>query len=116
MIWAEVYSPDAAPPGATLIPSLGADWYGKWDTPANVALWCSGGSGRVRGSTYERSDLNLPDYALDAAIAILDATSVQALTDDELRRLSWAVLTTSFSEARVTVLRQEIVRRGLHNG
>ena len=116
MIWAEVYSPDAQPPGSAAIAELGPDWYGSWATPAQVAAWCAGGVGRVRGSTYERSDPDLPDYALDAAIGILDATSVQALTDDEIRRLSWAVLTTSFSEARLTVLRSEIVRRGLHNG
>lgn len=113
MIWAEAYSPDAQPPGSVAIPSLGAHWYGTWATPAQVAAWCAGGTGRVRGSTYERSDPDLPDYAIDAAVGILDATSVQGLTDDELRRLAWSVLSTTYSEARVAVYRAEVVRRGL---
>ena len=116
MIWAEAYSPDTQPPGSVAIPSLGADWYGLWTTGAAAAQWCSAGVGRVRGSTYERTNPSLPDYALAAAVGILDATSVQGLSDAELRSLAWHIMSTEYTTARALVYRAEIERRGLHNG
>lgn len=114
MIWAEVHSTlGEQPPGAT---DLGGGHYGAWTTGAEVAQWCAAGVGRTRTNTYERTDPDLPDYALEAAVDVLDAASIQAITDDELRRLTWPVMSTKFTEARATALRAEIVRRGLHNG
>lgn len=114
MIWVEAYSSTGAPAAAR---DLGDGMYGIWlerDQQSALISWIAASPERYKASVYEQRDPDLPQYAVIERVADLTAGQLEALTDEEFKKVRLAIFEVDdadFTNANVVAIRTEAKRR-----